>query len=233
MSSARPGIPCECPRPAVTLEASFNQFISLRSEQDAEQERRGTNRARNEGQYQGEGATHGSAGLMDDSSAVEDMSDYGGHGGSERAGRGEDFCSTPDLLEPGEDRDTLVGAIHSLEKTIAGHCHLLNRVKTRGGKDKGGSFMGKPPRKDSAPGLVASNSRPQLATLSSPANPIISASRSAMRGDKVSTLRIPLYLALPSSFAVSLFLPLLVFLSLCCLLLETRSFSYVVIFFCK
>ena len=118
---------------------------------------------------------------MDNSSAVEDMSDFGHEGTGEREReRGlDDYCQ-PDLLEGEEGRDTLVGAIHSLEKTIAGHCHLLQRGKNR--KDKSGSIVSTK-RNDNGTSLTQSNSRPHLPTSQPPLT--ISASKGAIRGDKV------------------------------------------------
>lgn len=104
---------------------------------------------------------------------VEDMSDYG-HGIGE-------FCQPG--VEESEERDTLVGAIHSLEKTIAGHCHLLNR-KNR--KDNPGSIKGsiKVPRTDSPSALARPPSSNNVRNMVTTAPPV-GGPKGAVRGDKV------------------------------------------------
>ena len=130
-----------------------------------------------QGQYLGEGATHCNGGL-DNNSLVEDMSDFGHSSGT--GPLGGDNCYRLDLLDSSEERDTLVGAIHSLENTIAGHCHLLNRVKNR--KDKPGSIAGKNAQRAML-ACPCNHSQSQLATNTTS---LPSSSKGAVRGDKAS-----------------------------------------------
>lgn len=90
-----------------------------------------------EGRYQGEGA---SAADM-----VEDLSDFG-HGPPNYSSQ---LASDSIELDEG-DRSNLIGAIRSLELTIAKHCHLLNRrIRPKDGdkgerKDGGDKIRGTP-----------------------------------------------------------------------------------------